>query len=90
MFKSRTVPTETPRQIHDAMARGEIVLIDVRMPRLDGIEATRQIKGCWPKIRVIVLTLHPIYRAAALAAGADAFVVKGCSRDDLIQTLRGP
>ena len=32
MFKSPTVPTETPQQIHDAMARGEIVLIDVREP----------------------------------------------------------
>lgn len=32
MFKSPTVPTETPKQVHDAMARGEIVLIDVREP----------------------------------------------------------
>ena len=32
MFKSPTVPTETPQQVHDAMARGEIVLIDVREP----------------------------------------------------------
>ncbi len=32
MFKSSTVPTETPQQVHDAMARGDIVLIDVREP----------------------------------------------------------
>lgn len=38
MFKSRAVPTETPRQIHDAMARGEIILIDVREPSEYAVE----------------------------------------------------
>ncbi|NNJ10253.1 hypothetical protein EKD04_007930 [Chloroflexales bacterium ZM16-3] len=40
----------------------------------------------WPTARFVVLTLHPIYRAAALAA---AFLLKGCSREDLLRTLRG-
>ncbi|HOY79475.1 MAG TPA: rhodanese-like domain-containing protein [Hyphomonadaceae bacterium] len=38
MFKSRTVPIETPQQVHDAMARGEIVLIDVREPSEFAVE----------------------------------------------------
>jgi rhodanese-related sulfurtransferase len=38
MFKSRNVPTETPKQIHDALARGEIVLIDVREPSEYAVE----------------------------------------------------
>ena len=38
MFKSRVVPTETPQQVHDAMARGEVVLIDVREPTEYAVE----------------------------------------------------
>ena len=38
MFKSPTVPTETPQQVHDAMARGEIVLVDVREPSEYAVE----------------------------------------------------
>lgn len=38
MFKTRAVPTETPQQVHDAMARGEIVLIDVREPSEFAVE----------------------------------------------------
>ena len=38
MFKSRVVPTETPQQIHDAMARGEIILVDVREPSEYAVE----------------------------------------------------
>jgi DNA-binding NarL/FixJ family response regulator len=53
------------------------VLMDVQMPVMDGIEATRCIKQERPGVRVIVLTLHGDYRVEALAAGADVFLVKG-------------
>jgi CheY-like chemotaxis protein len=50
--------------------------MDMRMPLMDGLEATRRIKEQWPKVRVIALTIYAKYRAQALAAGADAFLLK--------------
>lgn len=55
----------------------DLVVMDVQMPRMDGLEATRLIKEHAPGIRVILLTMYREYRAAALRAGADAFLVKG-------------
>lgn len=61
----------------------DVVVMDVRMPEMDGIEATRQIKSQTPKIRVVILTLYDEYEAEAMAAGADVFMVKGGSAEDL-------
>jgi DNA-binding NarL/FixJ family response regulator len=54
----------------------DIVVMDIRMPVMDGLEATRRIKSQRPGVKVIVLTLHGECREEALAAGADAFLVK--------------
>jgi DNA-binding NarL/FixJ family response regulator len=61
----------------------DVVLMDVQMPVMDGLEATRHIKSRWPEVRVVVLTMHANYRAKALAAGADAFLIKGCPSEML-------
>jgi DNA-binding NarL/FixJ family response regulator len=61
----------------------DVVLMDVQMPVMDGLEATRRIKSQWPEVKVIALTMQPEYRAEALAAGADAFLLKGCTVDAL-------
>jgi SARP family transcriptional regulator, regulator of embCAB operon len=66
----------------------DIVILDIRMPRVDGIAATRQIKARWPNIRVIAHSLAEELRAAALAAGADAFVPKGAPVRELLDALR--
>ena len=57
--------------------RPDVVLMDVRMPVMDGIEATRRIKSQSPEVNVIILTMYGDYQAEALAAGADEFLVKG-------------
>jgi DNA-binding NarL/FixJ family response regulator len=61
----------------------DVVLMDAQMPVMDGLEATRHIKSRWPEVRVVVLTMHPQYRAEAQAAGADAFLLKGCPTEAL-------
>jgi len=65
----------------------DVVLMDSRMPVMDGLEATRLIKGNWPEVRVIVLTLYASHRTDALAAGADAFLVKGCPAEELLEAI---
>jgi DNA-binding NarL/FixJ family response regulator len=65
----------------------EVVVIDALMPGMNGLEATRFIKKNWPEVRVVVLTMYPDQRTAALAAGADAFLLKGCLAETLIETI---
>jgi DNA-binding NarL/FixJ family response regulator len=63
--------------------------MDINMPILDGIEATRQIKAKLPQIKVIMLTSHDagdeVY--ASLAAGADAYCLKDIKLERLIQVI---
>jgi len=61
----------------------ELVLMDARMPVMNGIEATRQIKQKWPEIKIIVLSVVADYQGPALAAGADGFVSKSDPPDVL-------
>jgi DNA-binding NarL/FixJ family response regulator len=65
----------------------DTVLIDIRMPRLNGIAATTQIKARWPWIRVVAHSLAVESSDEALAAGADAFVPKGAPADELLRAL---
>jgi len=65
----------------------DLVLMDIRMPKMDGLEATRRIKAKWPQIKIVVLSMYTEYAADALAAGADAFVCKGELPGKLLATL---
>lgn len=62
----------------------DLVLMDVRMPEVDGLEATAQIKARWPRVKVIVLSMYVEHGDEALAAGADAFVGKGEAPEKLL------
>ena len=65
----------------------DAVLMDIRMPDMDGLEATRSIKARWPHVRVILLTLYAEFRRQAFATPADAFLVKGCPSRELLYAL---
>ncbi|MFZ1396882.1 MAG: response regulator transcription factor [Candidatus Promineifilaceae bacterium] len=70
-----------------AVHQPDVVLMDAQMPEMDGLEATRRIKSQWPAVKIIILTLHPQYRQRALAAGADAFLLKGGTAESLWNTV---
>lgn len=65
----------------------DVVLMDICMPGMGGLQATRLIKTRWPLVKVVVLTMYCEYEAEAMAAGADAFVAKGEPADCLLATL---
>jgi DNA-binding NarL/FixJ family response regulator len=68
----------------------DVVLMDVRMPNVDGIEATRQIVASGSPARIIILTTHDVdeYVFAALRAGASGFLLKDVRTPDLVEAIR--
>lgn len=62
----------------DQELKPEIILMDIAMPKVDGLEATRQIKALRPEAKVIIVTIHDeeAYRRLAKKWGADGFVLK--------------
>jgi len=69
----------------------DVVLMDVRMPRLSGLNAALQLKAEMPEIRVIMLSVFDLqeYREAAMVSGASAYVVKRHMFDELVPAIRG-
>jgi len=66
----------------------DIILMDIKMPGIDGIELTRQLKEKQPSCNVIMLTLYDEYLTEAIEAGAAGYLLKDVKREELIKAIR--
>lgn len=70
--------------------RPDLVLMDVRLPDMDGLAATRAIRTAQPEIKVLLITMYeaPEYASEALRAGAAGYLLKGASRREVLAALK--
>ncbi len=76
--------------IEDAIKfQPDLAIVDIGLPRLDGIAVTQKIKEILPQVRVVILTSHTDQTEviAALASGADAYCIKGVKVDRLLTAI---
>ena len=70
--------------------RPDLILMDVRMPEMDGLAATKEVKQRYPETSVLMLTMHenPEYLLEALKAGAAGYVLKDAPQEEIIEAVR--
>jgi DNA-binding NarL/FixJ family response regulator len=68
----------------------QVVIMDVKMPRMNGLEATRRLKSLYPKINVILLSMYnnPELMQEGKEAGANSYFLKGTTTLDLINKIK--
>src|SRR5437867_6439256 len=69
----------------------DMILMDVDMPRLDGVTATRLIRGCLPDVKVLMLSVHDddARIVAAVQAGACGYILKDADHKEFLRIIRG-
>lgn len=67
----------------------DVVLMDVSMPEMNGVDATKEVKRLFPGIRIIALTMHdtPDYIARLLKAGVDGYILKNTGQKELLSAI---
>jgi DNA-binding NarL/FixJ family response regulator len=72
-----------------ARLRPDIVVLDISMPQLNGLDAGRQLKHAWPKIKLIYMTMHedPDLVGASFRAGGSAFLLKEAAVSELTEAI---
>jgi DNA-binding NarL/FixJ family response regulator len=70
--------------------RPDVVVIDIGMPVVNGVEATRRIMEDWPECQVLILSMHkdPVYVRESLRAGARGYLLKDSIDEDLLRAIR--
>lgn len=79
--------------LHDAEMMPDMIILDLSMPNLEGMEATRTVKEIWPDLKILILTVHREreYVDRAIAAGAKGYLLKDEADTELftaIDTIR--
>lgn len=75
---------------HALQVKPDVILMDIQMPELDGVAATKEILGEWPEARVIILTMYrqDRYVFEAIKVGARGYLLKDSGADDLVSAVR--
>ena len=70
-------------------SRPDLVILDISMPNLRGLEAAEEIKGLYPQVKILLLTMHKkkILLRQGLAAGVDGFIVKEVADTELVEAI---
>jgi len=84
-----------PQAVKQVLAlQPDVVVMDLQLhtvsasePMLNGMATIQMIKTTWPAIRIVVMTMYATDRASVLAAGADAFLLKGCPMTELLDAV---
>jgi DNA-binding NarL/FixJ family response regulator len=83
--------TDGRRLVEEAYRlKPDVVILDISLPQLNGMDSARQIKKDLPDTKIVFLTMHanPAYLKAALAAGASAYLLKTGAREELVGALQ--
>ena len=66
-----------------------ILIVDIRMPHMNGIEVVKEVKKSYPEIKTLVLSMHDSeeYVLSAIDAGADGYLLKGASKEEFLKAL---
>ncbi|MCF8368916.1 MAG: response regulator transcription factor [Bacteroidales bacterium] len=71
------------------LIKADLILMDIDMPVMNGIEATKKIKQSYPDVRIIILSMHnePGLIKTMISAGADGYLIKNCDQNELLDAV---